>query len=90
MEESTRSRERASSDQMNDAASHSTHLRDNRVRYEQEEPEFVDLVHYKPASAAAQWPYRPSNPVAREQYFRFNYDEEEKEVIDLTMYDEGY
>ena len=90
MEEPMGSRERASSDQMNDAASHSTHLRDNRVRYEQEEPEFVDLVHYKPVSAAAQWSYRPSNPVERQQYFRFNYEEEEKEVIDLTMYDEGY
>ena len=87
-EESTHYRERASSDQMNDAASYSTRLRDNRVRNEQEEPEFVDLVHYKPV-LGPQWLYRPSIPVEREQSFRFRYEEEE-EVIDLTMYDEGY
>jgi hypothetical protein len=67
-----------------DMSSSSTPLRDNRAN--EEEPEIVDLVHYKPGP---RWLYnQPSADLStRQQSFRYKYEEE---VIDLTMYDEGF
>lgn len=57
------------------------------TRRVEKEPEYIDLVHYKPPSACddSTHSFKQRNEDPRRQGFCFEYAEEE--IIDLTMYD---